>query len=94
MDNWDIFIFGAGMVGLVIWALYFTSTVVDELRELNRQAGIIASGVQNNWNTLDNIENLNRTLYNSAAYTSTATVDSRQELKEIKQLLQQLIRDR
>ena len=66
MDNWDIFIFGAGMVGLVIWALYFTSTVVDELRELNRQAGIIARGVEN----------------------------SRQELEEIKQLLQQLILDR
>jgi len=82
------------MVALVIWALYFTTTVVDELRELNRQAEIIVSSVQNNWNTLNNIENLNRTLYSSAAYTSNATVDSKQELKEIKQLLQQLIRDR
>lgn len=94
MDNWADLVGYLGMVALLIWALYFTSTVVYELRELNRQAGIIASGVQNNWNTLDNIENLNRTLYNSAAYTSTATVGSRQELEEIKQLLQQLIRDR
>jgi len=59
VDNWDTLIFYVGMVALLIWALYFTTTVVDELRELNRQAG-----------------------------------DSKQELKEIKQLLQQLIRDR
>lgn len=94
MDNWDILIFCAGMVALLICGLSFTTTVVDELRELNRQAGVIAERVQGNWNTLDNIENLNRTLYNSAAYTSNATVGSRQELEEIKQLLQQLIRDR
>lgn len=92
MDNWDIFIFGVGMVALMIWALYFTTTVVDELRELNGHAKTIKAVFAHY--EVQEIAHRTVSISEHAAESKQELKEIRNALKEIGTLLEQLSRQR
>ena len=83
MDNWADLVGYLGMIALLIWALYFTTTVVDQLRELNAHARTIKA-VFAHYEVQE--------IAHRSVSISESSAETKQELKEIRTLLEHLSR--